>query len=173
MSNRDAPRLSEWEVGFERQGFTLHYDLTAREIITPVGVSGPYGPGLDDASPARPRGSFDGLWDTGATCSVVSSRIVAELMLEPIDRNLVETASGTYDASVYLVAVYLPGSIAIPAVRVIDSPSIGGADVLIGMDIIGSGDFAVTNLAGRTSVSFQTPSTHRVDFADDRSNPDE
>lgn len=171
MSTRGVPRLSEWEVGPERRGFTLHYDLTAQEIITPVEVSSPYGPGLEERLP-RTRGVFDGVWDTGATCSVVSSRIVDELMLEPIDRTFVETASGAYDASVYLVAVYLPGGVAIPAVRVIDSPSIGAADVLIGMDIIGSGDFAITSLAGRTCVSFEAPSTRRIDFAEDRSATD-
>ena len=94
-------------------------------------------------------------------------------MLKPIDRIFVETASGSYDASVYFVAVYLPGGIAIPAVRVIDSPSIGDTDVLIGMDLIGSGDFAVTNPAGRTCVSFQAPSTHLIDFAEDRSDLEE
>ena len=135
MSNGDTPRLSEWGGGPERRGFTLDYDLTATEIITPVGVSEPYGTGLDDSSPVLARAGFDGVWDTGATCSVVSLRI------------------------------------AVPAVRVIDSPSIGGADVLIGMDIIGRGDFAVTNLAGRTRVSFEAPSTRRIDFAEDRSDP--
>ena len=172
MSNRDIPRLSEWDVGPDLKGFTLHYDLTAQEIITPVGVSYPYGTGLDDSSSARTGAVFDGVWDTGATCSVVSSRVVDELRLVPIDRSFVETASGAYDASVYLVAVYLPGGIAIPAMRVIDSPSIGGADVLIGMDIIARGDFAVTSLAGRTCVSFEAPSTRRIDFAEDRSAAD-
>ena len=100
MSNGDTPRLSEWAVGPERRGFTLDYDLAAAEIITPVGASAPYGTGLDDASPVLARAGFDGVWDTGATCSVVSSRIVDELRLEPIDRSFVETASGTYDASV-------------------------------------------------------------------------
>ena len=157
--------------GPERRGFTLDYDLTATEIITPVGVSEPYGTGLDDSSPVLARAGFDGVWDTGATCSVVSLRIVDDLRLAPIDRSFVETASGTYDASVYLVALHLPGGIAVPAVRVIDSPSIGGADVLIGMDIIGRGDFAVTNLAGRTRVSFEAPSTRRIVFAEDRSDP--
>jgi hypothetical protein len=40
-----------------------------------------------------------------------------------------------------------------------------GMDVLIGMDIISSGDFAVTASQGKTKFSFQYPSTHDIDFA--------
>ena len=39
-----------------------------------------------------------------------------------------------------------------------------GADVLIGMDIINEGDFAVTNLNGRTKFSFRVPSQADIDF---------
>lgn len=37
-------------------------------------------------------------------------------------------------------------------------------DMLIGMDIISQGDFALTNRDGRTVFSFQIPSTHLYDF---------
>ena len=37
-------------------------------------------------------------------------------------------------------------------------------DVLIGMDVIGTGDFAVTHADGRTCMSFQMPSRRRIHF---------
>ena len=37
-------------------------------------------------------------------------------------------------------------------------------DVLIGMDIITQGDFAVTNRCGRTKFSFRFPSQADIDF---------
>ena len=40
----------------------------------------------------------------------------------------------------------------------------GNFDVLIGMDIIGSGDFAITNHKGKTVFSFRIPSIGRIDF---------
>ena len=92
-------------------------------------------------------------------------------MLRPIDRVVAETAGGTYEASSYLVAVHLPNGVVVPAIRVLDSPSIGGADALIGMDIIGHGDLAITNLGGRTCMSFQMPSSWRIDFAKEFSGP--
>ena len=42
-----------------------------------------------------------------------------------------------------------------------------GYDVLIGMDIIGLGDFAITHLEGDTKFSFRIPSQADIDFARD------
>ena len=42
-----------------------------------------------------------------------------------------------------------------------------GMDVLIGMDIIGAGDFVVTNRNGRTKLSFRIPSQGDTDFEGD------
>jgi len=39
-----------------------------------------------------------------------------------------------------------------------------GFDAIVGMDIIGLGDFSVTNVAGMTCVSFRTPSCVVVDY---------
>ena len=40
---------------------------------------------------------------------------------------------------------------------------IEGSDVLIGMDIIGSGDLMITNNNGYTEMAFSIPSSHRVE----------
>lgn len=39
-----------------------------------------------------------------------------------------------------------------------------GAHALIGMDVIGSGDFSITNVGGRTMFSFRHPSMGGADF---------
>jgi uncharacterized protein YecA (UPF0149 family) len=41
---------------------------------------------------------------------------------------------------------------------------VNGPDVLIGMDIICSGDFAVTNKGGKTVFSYRYPSISPIDF---------
>ena len=46
---------------------------------------------------------------------------------------------------------------------------ITGTDVLIGMDIISQGDFAITASQGETKFTFQIPSTHDIDFVKERS----
>ena len=37
-------------------------------------------------------------------------------------------------------------------------------DILIGMDIISQGEFAITASQGNTKFSFQIPSTHDIDY---------
>lgn len=41
------------------------------------------------------------------------------------------------------------------------------ADILIGMDIITLGDFAVTNYEGVTKLSFRVPSQRHIDFVEE------
>ncbi len=43
-------------------------------------------------------------------------------------------------------------------------------DALIGMNIINQGDFAVTNLNGRTKFSFRYPSINDIDFVEEERN---
>lgn len=38
------------------------------------------------------------------------------------------------------------------------------ADMLIGMDVINRGDFAVTNVGGKTTMTFRMPSCECIDF---------
>jgi hypothetical protein len=38
-------------------------------------------------------------------------------------------------------------------------------DVVIGMDVIGKGDLAMTNLNDRTTFSFRIPSAEVIDFS--------
>ena len=41
------------------------------------------------------------------------------------------------------------------------------SDVLIGMDIISRGDFAITHPGGRTKFSFRVPSQADIDFVEE------
>ena len=66
----------------------------------------------------------------------------------------------------YLVNIRLPNSVAFMGVRVTKG-NLGDADVLIGMDIISQGDFAVTNVGGLTKFSFRVPSATHIDFVED------
>jgi predicted aspartyl protease len=104
------------------------------------------------------------IWDTGATGSVISERVVERLGLYPISRREVTTANGRRIAGVYLIGLYLLNDVVFPALPVTDGNLGNDIDVLIGMDVIGSGDFAVTHADGRTCMSFQMPSRRRIRF---------
>lgn len=105
------------------------------------------------------------LWDTGATCTAISNDVVARLNLVPISKMTIHTPSGSKDSNVYLVDIALPNNVVVQDVQVCDS-EIGtqGIDLLIGMNIISRGDFAVTTSNGKTSFTFRMPSAGRIDF---------
>lgn len=108
---------------------------------------------------------FDAIWDTGATNSVISQAVVDACGLAPTGITEVHGVHGTARAETYLVNIALPNKVIFPAVRVTKGQA-GGADILIGMDIIASGDFSVTNCDGTTKFSFRAPSIEHIDYAE-------
>lgn len=57
----------------------------------------------------------------------------------------------------------MPNNVRFVGTRVSEN-SIEGGDVLIGMDIITSGDLAITNHGDKTAFTFRTPSCEEIDF---------
>lgn len=103
------------------------------------------------------------LWDTGAMASVISTNIVNKLGLNPTGKARVFHANGESTVCTYLINISLRNDIEFQALLVTEG-QLSDTDVLIGMDIISKGDFAVTASDGDTKMSFQVPSTHDIDF---------
>ena len=105
------------------------------------------------------------LWDTGATGTVISENIVRKLNLIATGKNSMKTPSGEDIVNTYLVDIVLPNQVVVNNVIVCDS-KIGdqGIDVLVGMNIITLGDFAVSNFHGSTVFSFRVPSVKKTDY---------
>lgn len=104
-------------------------------------------------------------WDTGATKTCVSKAVVDRLGLTPIGWNMARTPAGERMLPVFLVDILLRNNVIVKDVQVMGSEIGGqGIDILIGMDIIGIGDFAVTNANGSTVFSFRIPSVEEIDF---------
>ncbi len=106
---------------------------------------------------------FNAIWDTGATGTVITQKVAADCGLQQIGIVEVSTANNKRLSPVYLASIFLPNKVYVPQLRVTEG-TVSGADVLIGMDIITLGDFAVTNSDGRTTFSYQWPSSKRIDF---------
>lgn len=109
---------------------------------------------------------FRAIWDTGATASVITAKVAADLGLAATGMTRVRTANGVRDSNVFLVDIELPNGVRVGNVPVTDG-DIAECDVLIGMDIIGMGDFAVTNTNGLTTMSFRIPSIQEIDYVED------
>jgi predicted aspartyl protease len=106
------------------------------------------------------------LWDTGACGTVITQRVVDDLKLIPTGKARVFHANGESIVNTYLVGIQLPNGVGMSKLLVSEGV-LTGMDVLIGMDIIGQGDFSITSFNGQLKFSFQYPSTHDFDFERD------
>jgi hypothetical protein len=107
------------------------------------------------------------IWDTGATLTVISKNVIDGLGLQPsgkVNLHVVGSSDSPteYETNTYLVNLYLPNNVVITA-KAAES-SAAGCDVLIGMDVISLGDFAVTNHNQKTTWTFRLPSCDEIDF---------
>ncbi len=105
------------------------------------------------------------LWDTGATITSISEQVVTDLALKPTGKTTLSTPAGSVDVNTYLVDIILSKYARINDLMVCDS-KIGeqGIGVLIGMDIITQGDFAISNFNVNTVFSFRVPSKEVTDY---------
>ena len=91
------------------------------------------------------------------------STVIETLNLQRVDEVIVQTVNGERICGCYLINIFLPNKVAFSAIRVTDG-NILGTDVLVGMDIIGQGDLAITHKSRKTVMTFQMPSSHSLDF---------
>ena len=132
-------------------------------LISPCEVSDVWDPNSSDPQPITK--SFNALWDTGATHSAITQQVVDACGLVP--ESIQPEAHHAYgiakNVPAFLVKIKLPTNVEFPGLRV-TLGKFPSSDVLIGMDIIGLGDFAVTNRDQKTKFSFRVPSQGGLDF---------
>lgn len=126
-------------------------------LLTPCGVASSIGV---DATIFQYRA----LWDTGATGCVITERVAAQCGLTPIGVLQVLGVHGAEMVNAYLVNLHLPNDVVFENWRVTEGNLGDDTDVLIGMDVITRGDFAVTNKDGLTVFTFRIPSIARYDY---------
>jgi hypothetical protein len=109
--------------------------------------------------------SFKAIWDTGATNTAITANVAKACGLQPTGMVEVGTANGKKLSPTYLVSIFLPNKVVFPTLTVNEADLLG-ADILIGMDIIAQGDFAITNFSGKTVATFRYPSCECIDWVD-------
>ena len=141
--------------------FTLTGDRILLSIVVPVFVFPPF---LGNVSDQHKGTQFNGILDTGATNTCISKKVAEALSLASTGFVPVNTAGGSVLAPTYMVNVGLINRVMFQMVKVTEADLVGGADLLIGMDIITRGDLVVTNYSGKTVCTFRYPSMQAVDF---------
>jgi len=151
------------------RSFTANYSGIARVLNTSVKISEAFDPRQPELE-FPPLKEYMAIWDTGATNSVISERVINDLNLKSIGVTKVHTASKTEESDVFLINIMLLNNVGIPWLKVIKGYLVN-ADVLVGMDVICRGDFAITHLGDKTTFSFRFPSIECIDFVKNKLNP--
>jgi len=113
---------------------------------------------------------FRALWDTGATLTAIKPKLRDRLQL-----SMVRTGStakiaglgGLFDADYTVLSLRLRENFEINWCPVYVLDYSVDVDIIIGMDIIGMGDFVVCNTENKTSFSFvMPPLPDKTDFTE-------
>ncbi len=146
----------------EKYCFSQYMTNRARALIMTAQVSTP---SADQPFPDK----YNAIWDTGATGTCIVEHVARKHNLPEINRIKINVVGGIRIVPVFLVCFVLPNNVRTPPLKVSAPDKIAGGDILIGMDIITNGDFAVSNVGGKTLFSFRMPSCKSVDFLHDQS----
>jgi predicted aspartyl protease len=144
------------------KSFTAKASGIARVLMSDCGICVAYDPLSGKPHPKVEK--FNAIWDTGATGTVITKKVVDALGLKPVSKTKVRHANGESIVNVYYINLFLPNQVAFKFIPVTEGILGDDANVLIGMDVITKGDFAVTNYNGKTTFSFRVPSLAEIDF---------
>jgi len=142
--------------------FTANWTGKPRALVTPVTVMPAFDPAQTTTHP--PGKKYNAIWDTGATNTMITQQVVDDLGLMAHAIIRVKHAGGESEREAFFANVALPNKVGIPNLKLSTGILIGAEDVLIGMDIINAGDFAITHKDGNTAFSFRMPSLDHIDY---------
>jgi uncharacterized protein YecA (UPF0149 family) len=108
----------------------------------------------------------EGIWDTGATNSVITQRLAKQLGLNIISYARSNGVHGMQIVPLYFCELALDETVVfkLPVTQSDELSEDKSIGVLIGMDIINQGDFSVSNGQGKTTMSYMYPAVHQTDF---------
>lgn len=142
--------------------FTLTEKSVVKRLRTKLYIFKKYTSGQELEESQR----YVGIWDTGATETCITHKVVSDLGLTPSHTTTLSTAGGDNEVNVCCIDVMLPNNVVLTDVIVTEVHLTDG-DVLIGMDVISQGDFSVTNYNGNTKLSFRIPSCRHIDYVEE------
>ena len=145
--------------------FTTDYNGIVPVLLTDAQVAAAYSP--KSPPPKIQWRKCKAIWDTGATKSVIIQQIIDDCGLTQVGVTNVQYAQGSGRSGVYLVNILMPNNLEAYGIRVTRGDLGSAGDLLIGMDIIATGDFSITNTGNKTTFSFRFPSIKRVCYVEE------
>jgi hypothetical protein len=146
-------------AAFEHLTLSYYYTQKQNKIITPVYLhTVPFNSLLSL--------STDALWDTGASMSAITPEIKDKLKVTPVDKKTITGIHSTQVVDVVFITLELPNSVIKKNIKAAVCNITSKVGMIIGMDIISLGDFALSNGDDQTLLSFAVPPfKKKIDFS--------
>ncbi|MDR1598786.1 MAG: hypothetical protein LBS11_02765 [Oscillospiraceae bacterium] len=122
---------------------------------------------LSDSNPADEERIVhcNAIWDAGASITCVSQRVARKLSLELFPEMNARAGSGLCLCPPCIIGLILSNGIRLDGVAALATNlNENDFDVIIGLDVISKGDFAVISSGGETIFSYRYPSMQVIDF---------
>ena len=141
--------------------FTIQFNSRVDQLVSDIVVAKPR---IDE--PEWSAQKVRAIWDTGATTTAITEKLASSLSLHAVGTRTVLGVHGAADVNEYIVDIVLTNQVLIPNVLVTGLKAfVSDCDALIGMDIIGEGDFTISRSPeGNTTMSYVLPSMGEIDL---------
>ena len=133
-------------VKYYHSAFSATYEQRQSALITLCKVRNPFS--------SNPFQDGQALWDTGAMGSVIGPKLAQSLQLTPTGKARLGGIHGDETVNTYFVELALPNNVVFQKLNVYEANLTEPTNFLIGMEIIGTGDFSV---CGGKLVSYCIP----------------
>jgi len=140
--------------------FTRVYDNIQKKLFIDLNVSSKYSKLSNNG-----KNKIKAQWDTGAFMSAISNTLADMMELPIVSMTNIGTAAGIVSANIYIIDLEFPNGDIIPDLHVIGA-NLVDTNMLIGMDVISKGDFAISNCNDRTILNFRLPSYSEINFVE-------
>ena len=136
-------------------------ELTTKVVVKPARIL------IESFNLPNKEIKVNAVWDTGATTTAISKKLVENLKLMPVSQTTVHGINHSSVVNVHIIDILLPNHVGIAEIKVTEAKNLGDCDVLIGMDIITLGDFSITNCNNQTFLSFRIPPDEKhIDYVE-------
>jgi len=106
------------------------------------------------------------LWDTGAMMSAITPDIRDKLKAPSVDRKTIAGIHSSQEVDIVSIMLELPNNVVKRTFKAAVCNIASSAEMIIGMDIISLGDFALSNGNDQPLFSFAVPPfVNKIDFS--------
>jgi len=131
------------------------FNSIQKRIITPINI-------FNTFVETQKQSTESALWDTGATISAITPKLVNDLGFVPAGTMAISGITGALDVEFILATIQLPDGVLRQNIKMAVCDFSQNINVILGMDIITLGDFELLHGSNKTVFSFTSPPSEKI-----------